>query len=418
MSSKTNYSKSINNFIFKPQQYLWFQWALLYFIMAGFLGLLMRYVHLGDLPEWIDYRNIRHAHSHLALLGWLYAGLYIFIVSIYRLDRPVYNIVYWLTQLSVLGMAIGFPTQGYKFFTIVCLSLFIFLTYYFIYLVYTDVKKRERDVSTIFLWTALFFLFLSSLGTWALAGLMASPLKGTAVYFGAIQFYLHFQFNGWLVFGVIAILFKLLTLNEIHLDAARVKTFYWMLLVSAFLTFAMSITWSTPLNYIFWINSVGVLVQLVALWLFVKLVRGFFLKLRMLVNKDVMYLLYISFISFVLKIIIQACVVIPYVATISYTIRNFVVGFIHLLMLGSISLFIIAIFQQVNLGGRNISKGIKLFILGIVLSEILLFSQGLFLWMGWGFIGYYYELLFAASVFMPLGLLAYFFRLGRYKRME
>ncbi len=418
ISSSIIETNSTANNIFKIHHHRWFQLALLYFIVAGFLGVLMRYAHVGDLPEWIDYRNIRHAHSHIALLGWLYGGLYILIVVLFGLDRPIYGRLYWWSQFCVLGMLTCFPIFGYKLYSIVFLVAFIFLTYGFIYLVYRDLAHQKKDWSTLLLKTALFFLFLSSLGTWALALVMNSSLKGSAIYYGTIQFYLHFQFNGWLVFGGMALFFRLLGLYHIPVDDLKAKYFYRLLVISAFLTFAMAITWSTPIAYIFWINSVGVIVQLLALGYFLLLAKGIIPRLKELISKDVKVLLYISFLSFTLKVLIQSFVVIPYIATISYTIRNFVIGFIHLLMLGCLSAFIMAVYQII--GQRNVilSNGIKLFIFAVVLTEILLFVQGLFLWFGLGFVDYYYETIFAVSILMPLGILIYFIRLGFHKKVN
>ena len=389
----------------------WFESALLYFIVAAILGLLMRYARVGDLPELLDYRHIRHAHSHVALLGWLYAGLFLFIVYLYKLTGPIYSKLFWISQLCVLVMLVGFPVQGYKFFSIAALTIFIFQSYYFILSVFKDVRIQPDDQSKVFLWTSLVFLFLSSLGTWALSIMMATSLKGSAWYYGAIQFYLHFQFNGWLVFAVVALLVKFLNSKGIHFQVSQLKRFFWWLLVSAFITFAIAVTWSTPLSILFYINSIGVLIQLVALLYFIGLLRSVSAEIKEILDSRVYKLMYISLVSFILKIIIQTCVVIPYIATISYTIRNFVIGFIHLLMLGCISLFLIALYQDIS--KAKFSNGLNVFILGLLLSEFILFLQGLFLWASLGFLPFYYELLFTFSILMPVGLIIYIYKLKK-----
>lgn len=384
--------------------------GLVFFILAGFIGVVMRYAFVGDLPEWISFKNIRHAHSHVALLGWLHAGLYIFIVLLYDLQRLVYQRLFWLTQATVLGMLISFPIQGYGGFSIVFVSIFIFLSYYFIYLVWNDLSQMPKDHSTIFLKTALLFLFISSLGTWGLAIFMNTGLRGSAWYYGAIQFYLHFQFNGWLIFGVLALLFRWLSMKNIELDHVKMIWFYRILLISAFLTFAIAVTWSTPLPFLFWINSIGVLVQLAALIIFIQIARKFTPKLRNIITKEIYVLLGIAMLSFVVKILIQTMVVIPYFATISYTIRNFVIGFIHLLMLGCISLFLIALFHHFIQLNTRLSTGMKIFVAAVVLSELLIFYQGMLLWVRMGFMDSYYVLIFVLSLFMPIGVIIYFLR--------
>jgi hypothetical protein len=108
------------------------------------------------------------------------------------------------------------------------------------------------------------------------------------------------------------------------------------------------------------------------------------------------------------KIVIQSFVAFPNIAVISYTIRNFVIGFIHLLMLGCISLFLFGMINHIQVfDDSKARKGLYIFMGGIVLSEFMLFLQGLLIWMKMGFIENYYMLLFAVSILLPLGAIIY-----------
>ena len=373
----------------------------------------MRYAFVGDLPDWIDYKNIRHGHSHIALLGWLYAGLYIFIVYLFELKGVIYSRLFWLNQFSVLGMLIFFPLFGYAGISIFFVSLFIFLTYAFIYLVFKDLPRKSSGFSHFLLKTSLFFLFISSLGTWALGLISVFSMRGTALYYAAIQFYLHFQFNGWLVFGVLALFFKILSRRNIKYSKLDAQLFFRLLFVSTLLTYALAISWSTPIDYIFWINGLGVLIQLASLIYLFKIIKEIVPKLKSIWSRDMMILLSISLLSFCIKVIIQTLVVIPYFATVSYTIRNFVIGFIHLLMLGCLSSFIIAMSHQFFERNKKFSIGIKIFVFAVVISELILFLQGLLIWLELGFMQYYYASIFLVSIFIPLGLFIYLMRLVR-----
>jgi len=355
--------------------HFWFKSALVYFISAGIIGIMMRYAFVGDLPDWIDYKNIRHGHSHIALLGWLYAGLYIFIVYLFELKGVIYSRLFWLNQFSVLGMLIFFPLFGYAGISIFFVSLFIFLTYAFIYLVFKDLPRKSSGFSHFLLKTSLFFLFISSLGTWALGLISVFSMRGTALYYAAIQFYLHFQFNGWLVFGVLALFFKILSRRNIKYSKLDAQLFFRLLFVSTLLTYALAISWSTPIDYIFWINGLGVLIQLASLIYLFKIIKEIVPKLKSIWSRDMMILLSISLLSFCIKVIIQTLVVIPYFATVSYTIRNFVIGFIHLLMLGCLSSFIIAMNHQFFERNKKFSIGIKIFVFAVVISELILFYK-------------------------------------------
>src|SRR5690606_8046537 len=100
----------------------------------------------------------------------------------------------------------------------------------------------------------------------------------------------------------------------------------------------------------------------------------------------VLFLLGIA--SLVTKVLIQLVVVIPFIAVISYTIHNYVIAFIHLIMLGSITFTISALLLQKELLPLNrIAKaGWVVLALGFLLTEFILFGQGTLLWMGAGFI--------------------------------
>ncbi|MEZ4987274.1 MAG: hypothetical protein R2795_19895 [Saprospiraceae bacterium] len=54
------------------------------------------------------------------------------------------------------------------------------------------------------------------------------------------------------------------------------------------------------------------------------------------------WLLRISFATFATKVLMQTLVVVPFVAEAAYTIRNYVIGFIHLLLLGAVSGFLLS----------------------------------------------------------------------------
>jgi hypothetical protein len=264
------------------------------------------------------------------------------------------------------------------------------------------VEKHGR-IPVLFLRASLFFLVLSTLGTLALGPIIAAGMKGTALYYGSIQFYLHFQFNGWFVFAIISILFMWLKSLNIKINTRGGVVFFWTLVIATALTYALAVSWSTPYFFIFMINSVGVLVQLLALGLFAKLLYEAKIQVSSFAIPYVYKVLVLVFVVFVLKILVQTVVVIPFLAEVSYSIRNLVIGFIHLLMLGGLSLFAFAMISSI-LGRPLHIFGTILFIIGIFLTEVLLFGQGLMQWQGWGIMNYYYEMIAAASSIIIVGI--------------
>ena len=393
--------------------------AMIWLIIAGVIGFLMRLAFVYDLPPWIEYKHLLHTHSHLAMMGWLYSALFILILKVFNLSHKKYITLFWLTQVTSLGMCIFFPIQGYGGGSIFFTTCHMILSYLFAYMVIKDKKvsiSGNWNYPVLFLHTALLLMVLSTIGTWALGVMMATSMKGSPLYYASIQFFLHFQFNGWYIFGTLAIFLKVWYDHNFIDRPSKIRYGYWLLLISCFLTYALSITWSTPENFIFYINSLGVFVQLIALYFIYQFaIRNFSKQIQSLPSR-VKGLLFFSLFCIAFKILIQSLVAIPALAVVSYTLKNFIIGFIHLLMLGGITSFIMAMIpMQLGFQYDKLKHGITLFLVGFVASEILLFVQGIMLWFKQGFIPYYYHALATASVLMPMAFIWIFFMLKRKK---
>lgn len=378
--------------------------SLLAFLIAALYGLLLRYAFIGDIPDWISYKFFQHGHSHVAMLGWVYAGLYLAIISSFDLLSPGYKKLYWLSQLAVLGMAIAFPLQGYALISIFFSTAHIILNYVFAGKIWRDLRKHKSTHSTLLLKTSLWMLVISTLGTWALGAIMNTSYKGTGLYYGAIQFYLHFQFNGWFIFSLLAIFFRILEKKKITINKGVFKRFYYTSVVSTLFTFALAVSWSTPIPIIFLSNSIGVIIQLIALAFFAQLIYPLRKQIAGLNSSYNHWLWILSLSSISIKILIQSLVAIPSLAIVSYTIRNFVIGFVHLLMIGGISAFLFAMIRRAHPTISRKTSGTNIFIVGFVVTELLLFGQGIALWMQWGFLPSYHLMIFVASALLPIGV--------------
>jgi len=391
----------------------WLSIALLNFFLAGCLGALMRFAFVSEVT-WMNYRFIMHAHSHVAMLGWLYLGLFIMLIHYFlddtKLSRPVYKRLFFLTELAVIGMLCAFPLQGYGMFSIIFSTAHIFLSYAFVYHFIRDIGKSSKKhfASNLFVKSSLWLMILSTLALFAMAPVMTSELRGSAWYYGLVQFFLHFQFNGWYIFAVLALTFRLFESWNIVISKQKVKVFYGLLVTSCFLTFALAITWSTPKAALFWLNSVGVFIQLLALVYFIRLLKPYFAVIQSRIRGWILGLFTVAFLSFILKIVVQSAVVIPYIATIAYTIRNYVIGFIHLVLLACITAALIAFASYrgwIDLNSKKIQIGIGILFTGITLSELLLFIQGTMQWAALGFMPHYYVIILGVSVLIPVGVL-------------
>tara|TARA_R110002049_G_scaffold24286_4_gene86218 strand:- start:631 stop:1824 length:1194 start_codon:yes stop_codon:yes gene_type:complete len=374
--------------------------CLINFLIAAIMGVVLRYASIGTIN--FNYRFLTHAHSHIAMLGWVYLMLFVLIVHYFVPEKkPIYTKLFWLTQFAVVGMMLSFPFQGYATVSIAFSTLHIFCSYYFVYLIWKD-HKTESIVTRRLLKTALLFMLLSTAGVWCLGPAVSMLGQASAFYQIAIQFFLHFQFNGWFLIAVIAIFFHVLQLK----DSKQFRLFFVLLVVSTVLTLALPIYWFAPHIALYWINGLGVFIQLLTLIVFLKLIKPYQLFLLKNNSKLTIYMYVFAIFCLVLKIGAQLLSLIPEVSDAAYQHRNLVIGFIHLLMLGVITGFLFGFILQNRWVTFNawLNFGIYTFVLGFALTELFLILQGSMFYFNKGALPNYYLFLFLSSVFLPLGI--------------
>jgi len=88
----------------------------------------------------------------------------------------------------------------------------------------------------------------------------------------------------------------------------------------------------------------------------------------------------ISISAFILKIILQAFSAVPLLNQYAFGIRPIVIGFLHLVLLVFVSIFIIGFLVQnqlITVERKWAKRGVWLFITGVLLNEIILMLQGI-----------------------------------------
>src|SRR5690606_13243371 len=110
----------------------WLKVVLINFFIAGCMGLLLRLAHVTEL-SWMDFRNMMHGHSHTAMPGWLFLILYAIILDRFlpaaEVRKKKYDVFFWITQVSVVGMMISFPIDGYSAVSITFSTLQLLTSY-------------------------------------------------------------------------------------------------------------------------------------------------------------------------------------------------------------------------------------------------------------------------------------------------
>jgi hypothetical protein len=375
-------------------------------VLAAAIGVVMRYAFIGDLE--FEYTHWLHAHSHLAMLGWIYLALVCMSTLLFfphQSGNRYFRFLFYASLGASWGACIAFVFQGYGAFSIAFLGLHVLLSYAFVSIGWKQLAGiADKSLSSRLLRTAFIFLIVSTLALWALPVLIASDLKGTDYYYMTIQFFLHFQLNGWFVFSVLAMFFKCVEQSKVMILQREGVWFYYLLTTSCILTYALAVAWSNPLEVVFIINGTGVCIQFVALMVFCVLLYRIRFQLVNVFGKPERLFIYVGIGCFILKVLIQTAVVIPSIAEVGYTIRGFVIGFLHLILLGVITMFLFGLGLRFGLLNNRGRPGGLLVLIGFLIVELLLFVQGILLWAEAGFMKYYHEALVGASVAILIGV--------------
>ncbi|MCX2739546.1 hypothetical protein [Pontibacter anaerobius] len=393
--------------------------ALLSLVVIALLGLLLRWMFVAPVAG-LNYKYLLHAHSHVALLGWLYPVLFITLLQAYLplviRNKKVYFWQFWLAQATVLGMLLSFPVQGYGAVSITFSTAHILLSYWFIVRFLKDAKaskvgNESHSLSFRLVKAALFFLALSSLGPLAMGPIMATGHSGSELYYNAIYFYLHFLYNGWFTFAVLGLLFWLLEKYKVNLNQKHSLLFCRLMFWACLPAYLLSVLWIKPVAIVYIAGGAAALMQVFALGLLAWLLWPLRKQVYTLFSVWGQALFILAALAFILKTLMQFATAFPYMADLAYRLRFFIIGYLHLVLIGFVSFFILAFLAQQRWVSfkQTISRwGMGLFILAFMASEALLFGQGLFYWLGFGAISNYNELLFGVSILLPIGILLFF----------
>lgn len=388
----------------------WIVWATALFFLASIFGSLMRLYYIVEIPL-LEYLHLLHAHSHVAQLGWafLLVTLTLLILGLNSTPHQKHYIsVLVLNVVACFGMAATFLYQGYGALSIGFSALHILVSYYFAWFFWNDLKQVEVSSARSFFKGSLIWLVFSSFGLWALPVVLNTVGKSSILYYTSVQWFLHIQFNGWFTYAVIGLILLWVNRNGKHKPIPG--TVLWCLHGSVLLTYALSVSWANPHPALFYLNSLGVLLQLFAVGYILWAIKDIVLN-EIAKNKLSSWLIGVGLFSLILKILTQSALVVPAVADISHTIRNFVIGFIHLTMLGSISLTTAGLLVREGIFPNSTFTrlGWAGVLVAFLSTELLLFIQGIWVWMAMGFFTYYYELILGATILFPLSILAVLF---------
>ncbi len=383
--------------------------ALAYFIMAALFGVLLRSFPLVEMP--IIYKFFVHTHSHIALLGWVYLALTTLIYTLF-IQSPTtdkkYRRIFWFTQFSLIGMLLTFPFTGYALFSIIFSTLFLFASYWFygFFLKHTS-SEIKKTKSYLCIKTALLYMVISSLGPWAL-GVIMNFLGAESIWYRlAIYFYLHFQYNGWMILALVGLFFFIMEQQQLKSSTKTFKRFFWTFNLGILLSSLLStlfIDLPIILNILGGIGALFQLLGLVFLIIMFNKVKGMSSVAFSSFHKHLLRLI-VGLLS--TKMILQLLTATPYFADLAATILDFTIGYLHWTFLGvvSISLFLfVDYFKMLKIQ----KKAYSIYVMGFIVTEALIFYKGLAAWQGFNLFNGYFDVLAIGSFLIPLSLIFIF----------
>jgi hypothetical protein len=194
----------------------------------------------------------------------------------------------------------------------------------------------------------------------------------------AIYFYLHFQYNAWMLLALLGVLLYFLEDRGWPLPEKRYRMALGLIHTGIFLSLLLSALWTDPPRALHVLGGVGALASLVGLG-----VLGYWVweNRRLLFETSVQKFLAGAMAGALgFKLLLQALTALPYFATLAATYLDFTIGYLHWTFLGIISPGI-----AIAMGYQNLLKIPKpaawLYALGFLGSEALIFYRGAAAWL-------------------------------------
>lgn len=378
---------------------LWANLSIFALFTIGLLGLLLRSKIVFSIP-FINYNHLVEAHFRFTFSGWVTLALF-FLMRIDLLPASVknkkYNVLFAGITIGSWAMLVAFLWKGYNTLSISMSLLFILLTYFASYIFVKDILKASLLAGVRWLGVAsMICLVISSFGAFVIDYIYFSNSFQAFLYRDSLFTYLHFQYNGFFSLAIMALFFNDLGRNMPDKAKRNMDSFIVVQIISLIPSLFLSYLWRDPNTPFRIIAIAGSILTLASCLLFVRT----FLLLRPLFRAEkpkIKSLILISLASYVLKLFLQCFTIFPLFGNAIFGNRPVIMGFLHLVFIGFVSLFILALFTKRRLldpDNTVTGLGLAVFVSGVILNEILLISQGLitmfgpagtlFPWMLWG----------------------------------
>ncbi len=358
----------------------YFKIALFNLLLIAAIGVILRYKIAFSLP-FIDQKHLLHGHSHFAFAGWISHALILLLVAYLaaQKDESVYKRYRWVINANLItayGMLISFPLQGYGLYSIMFSTLSIFVSYAFAIMYWKDLNSLpEKKISHSWMKAALLFNALSSAGAFGLAYMMATKNVHQNWYLASVYFFLHFQYNGWFLFACMGLgTDKLLKKVAPH----TLKRIFWLFAAACIPAYFLSALWLPIPAWVYVLVVIAAFSQLAGWIITIQQIKKQLPFIGVTINSLSRWLLLLSAVALSIKLLLQLGSTIPSLSNIAFGFRPIAIGYLHLILLGVITLFLLGFMiaeNQIQLNQLTTS-GVKIFTAGVIINEIFLMIQG------------------------------------------
>ena len=400
----------------------WLKLCLFNFFIVSVVGVMMRYNLAFSLPGF-SHKFMQESHSHFAFYGWVSAAIYLFVTKyLTESDAGIavskYQFLQIFNQIGSYGMLITFLYGGYFWLSIVFSSVALFTGFAYYLFLLIDLRKNKNP-ETIWLKSGAFFATLSAIGIFGLGYFSARKDEFDVLFRAFTYFYLHFQYNGFFLFSSIGLFLISLKKYGVQIQEKLNKTIFRLLAVGCFFGYGLSILWiDMPelLHIFFGVISILQIIGAIKLWRWFEQTKLF--KKQHVIQK---WLLVVVGFAFLGKFILQILSAIPELGIYAFSNINIVIGYLHLVLLMGVSLFLI--WKMLHLENIKINKflqtSIVIMIFGIICNEVILGLSGFFSIVYIPFLSAKYWLLFASVVIMiSIGMFVRALRIKNYINKE
>ncbi len=361
--------------------YRWLKIAVINLLIVATLGVVLRYKILFPLP-FIDQKHLLHGHSHFAFAGWITQALMTLLVIYLALqtEKPVYKKYRWLLAANLLtayGMLIAFPIEGYGLYSIIFSTASILVSYVFAVYIWRDLNKLEtRSPAHAWFKTAVFYNALSSLGAFALTIMMVERVIHQTWYLAAEYFYLHFQYNGWFFFGCMGLFTALI--SRFNVSKESLKNIFRLLAFASVPAYFLSTLWMPMPIWVYILVVLAAFAQVIGFIWLVNIIKEKWEDVSEYFSFTAKCIIGLSAAALSIKLLLQLGSTIPVLSTLAFGFRPIVIGYLHLVLLGVISLFLLGyIFSEMQFNlSKSTTAGLFIFAGAVILNEIVLMVQG------------------------------------------